>query len=60
VIVGGEQVVRDGRLVRGDLAALTEQAWRATRDIARRSGREVPTDWSWQNPEARPAPAATA
>jgi cytosine/adenosine deaminase-related metal-dependent hydrolase len=60
VIVGGEQVVRDGRLVRGDLAALTEQAWRATRDIARRSGREVPTDWTWQNPEARPAPAATA
>lgn len=48
VVVAGEAVVRDGRLLRAELADIAERAWQATRGIAERSGKEVPTDWSWQ------------
>ncbi|GLY71699.1 S-adenosylhomocysteine deaminase [Amycolatopsis taiwanensis] len=48
VVVAGEPVVREGALVRADLGELIEHAWQATRGIAVRSGRQVPSDWSWQ------------
>lgn len=70
VLVDGEFVVRDGRLQGADLAELAERAWATTRDLARRSGREVDADWWWRpgattyinaDPHAhRGDPAATA
>lgn len=58
VVIDGKQVVRGGRLIHADLRALSEHAWRATRDIARRGGFEVAGDWTWQHPEnRRPATA---
>ncbi|GAA1571799.1 amidohydrolase [Kribbella hippodromi] len=48
VLVDGELVVRDGELVKADLAELTERAWKATRGIAERTGKEVRSDWNWQ------------
>ncbi|MDF5758321.1 amidohydrolase family protein [Spongiactinospora sp. TRM90649] len=47
VLVDGEFVVRDGRLVRADERELADRAWRITRDLARRTGREHAADWQW-------------
>lgn len=60
VVIDGKLVVRDGRLVQADLSALSDHAWRATRSIARRSGSEVASDWTWQrHDDRRPAAPRT-
>lgn len=48
VVVAGEPVVREGALVHADLTEVIERAWKATRGIAVRSGKEVSSDWNWQ------------
>jgi cytosine/adenosine deaminase-related metal-dependent hydrolase len=53
VVIAGEPVVRDGRLVRADAAELARRAWEVTRDLARRTGREVADDWRWGPPTKR-------
>ena len=58
VVVAGDPVVRDGRLVYADLHALAERAWHATRTIAQRSGKEVPADWTWRRRDDRRPAAA--
>ncbi|PZG56414.1 hypothetical protein C1I98_01340 [Spongiactinospora gelatinilytica] len=47
VLVDGEFVVRDGRLTRAGETELADRAWRVTRDLAGRTGREHAADWQW-------------
>jgi len=47
VLVDGRFVVRHGRLTLADEGELADRAWRVTRDLAKRTGREHAADWQW-------------